>query len=140
MAERELEGAACGGRKRACGSAKLFHAERFSALIHTSSSSSSSFPPSFPRSSPRHKMLLCDFASVKRQIGHCESAAEREREREISVRRGREEEEEEGKSWYFMGERFIWNTEREGEREGDKGGLCRTLFHSFVTRTRSALN
>ena len=26
-------------------------------------------------------------------------------------------EEEEGKSWYFMGERFIWNTAAEGEVE-----------------------
>ena len=38
----------------------------------------------------RRKMLLCDFASVKRQIGHCESAAERERERERDLSGGGE--------------------------------------------------
>ena len=40
---------------------------------------------------------------MKRQIGHCESALSAE---EISGEEG------EGKSWHFMGERFIWNTQR----------------------------
>ena len=54
-------------------------------------------------------MLLCDFASVKRQIGHCESAVE--------ISGGGKIEEEEGKSWYFMGELFIWNTAAQGKRD-----------------------
>ena len=77
-------------------------------------------------------MLLCDFASVKRQIGHCESAVE--------ISGGGKIEEEEGKSWYFMGERFIWNTAAEGKREGDhqdKGGLCRTVSPSRRLLKRS---
>lgn len=70
-------------------------------------------------------MLLCDFASVKRQIGHCESAVE--------ISGGGKIEEEEGKSWYFMGERFIWNTAAEGDHQ-DKGGLCRTVSLSLYPR------